>query len=289
MTTASTAAGMPPPPKEVQLRAVPARRGAVWIRQGFGIFFARPLAFSCLLGLFLLASLMLALLPWIGLLVVLASLPLVTLAFMLATQQALRGQSPGPAVFVLPLRVDRQRTLSLVKLGLLYAAGTALITLACHWIDGGQMAALQEAMAQTGGVTPEQVQAQMASSRLQQGLLWRMALSSLLSLLFWHAPGLVYWGGQGAAKSLFFSAVAIWRTRAAFAVYGVVGMAVLLGFGMLVGVVLALLGQPQQWAGVVVMPGMLTFASVFYASLFFSFADSFDLSARGGTAPGVDL
>jgi hypothetical protein len=285
-TTTPAAAEVPPPPKEIQLRAVPARRGAIWIRQGFGIFFARPLAFSCLLGLFLLASLMLALLPWIGLLVVLASLPLVTLAFMLATQMALRGQPPGPSVFVLPLRVDRQRTLALVKLGLLYAAGTALITLVCHWIDGGQMAALQEAMAQSG-VKPEQVQAQIASPRLQQGLLWRMALSSLLSLLFWHAPGLVYWGGQGAGKSLFFSAVAIWRTRAAFAVYGAVGMAVLLGFGMLVGVVLTLLGQPQQWAGLVVMPGMLTFTSVFYASLFFSFADSFDLSVRGGDAPAV--
>jgi len=277
-------------PKDIRLRDVPALRGAIWVRQGFSVFFARPVAFSCLLGLFLIALLGMAMLPWVGPPLVLGSLPLVTLGFMLATQLALRGQSPGPSVFLVPLRVDRGRTVALLKLCLLYALGSAVIMLLCHWIDGGQMAALAADSAQAASGEQAETQAAQAllgNARLQQGMLWRLVLGSVLSLVFWHAPGLVYWGGQDAAKSLFFSTVAVWRTKTAFLVYALVGVAVLMGFGLLVGLVLALLGQPPQWAGVVVMPGMLTFASVFYASLFFTFADSFELLPREPLEPAA--
>lgn len=267
--------------QDIQLRPVPAGRGATWVRQGFAVFFARPLALSCLLGLFLLAMLTMMLVPWIGPLLFLCSLPLVTLSFMLATQLTLAGESPSPTVFVRPLRVDRDRSIALGKLGLLYAVGTVAIMLVCNWLDAGKMMALQDAMA-SETATRAELQARFADPQLQQGLLWRLALSSLLSLPFWHAPALVYWGGQRAGKALFFSSVAIWRTKAAFLVYTLVGMGLVLAFGLAGTVLLTLSGQPQQWAGLIVMPGMLMFANVFYASLFFTFADSFELSPSEG-------
>ena len=77
-----------------------------------------------------------------------------------------------------------------------------------------------------GGAAPTPTDArrsaarELADPRLQLGLLLRIGLAGLLSVPFWHAPALVYWGAQGWAKSLFFSTVAIWRNKGAFAVYG---------------------------------------------------------------------
>ena len=88
----------------MKLQIVPAGRGAQWVRQGFAVFFSRPLAFMGLFGLWLLGTLVAQLLPWIGFLLVWGTLPLVTLGFMLATQQALQGRFPTLKVFVLPLR-----------------------------------------------------------------------------------------------------------------------------------------------------------------------------------------
>src|SRR5205807_2043559 len=47
-----------------------------------------------------------------------------------------------------------------------------------------------------------------------------LALSTPVSLLFWHAPALVHWYGISPAKSLFFSGVAVMRNLGAMTLYG---------------------------------------------------------------------
>ena len=96
----------------MKLQLVPARQGALWVRRAFGIFFKRPLAFAALFTGFLFFGLVAMLVPLIGPVLLLASLPLVSLAFMLATQRALKGEFPGPSVFIAPFRVDRARAAS---------------------------------------------------------------------------------------------------------------------------------------------------------------------------------
>jgi len=90
---------------------------------------------------------------------------------------------------------------------------------------------------------------------------------------FWHAPGLVYWGEQRWAKALFFSSMAIWRNKGAFAVYGLVW----LGLGgvmlMLLSLLVALTG-PEQ-ATYIATPMVLLFTTIFYVSLWFTFAGCF--------------
>ncbi len=73
-----------------------------------------------------------------------------------------------------------------------------------------------------------------------------LVLLALLAVPFWHAPALVFWGRQGWAKSLFFSTMAIWRNRGAFAVYGLGWFGLSLVFAMVFSVLLALLGVPQK-------------------------------------------
>ena len=102
----------------------------------------------------------------------------------------------------------------------------------------------------------------------------RFGLAGLLSLPFWHAPALAHWGGLSAAKALFFSSVACWRNRRAFTVYALTWTGVIVGFAVLVNLVFLMLGQ-MRMIGIVALPSSLLFSTVFYASLYFTFADCF--------------
>ncbi len=258
----------------MKLRIVQARQGALWVRNGFRIFFRRPLAFAMLFASFLFGALLFMLLPLVGAVLTLVALPLVTLGFMIATQVALKGGFPLPTVYVQPLRVDASRSLAMLKLGLVYAAASFAILWLADVVDAGKFDALQDAMANSK--TPvEDIRERLLDPQLQAGLLVRLGLASLLSLPFWHAPALIHWGSQTWGQALFFSAVACWRNKGAFAVYGLTWTAVIMLFGVLVNLVFSLLGQPGLMA-MAAMPAVLMFSTVFYASLFFTFADCFE-------------
>ncbi len=267
----------------MKLQLVPARQGALWVRRGFGAFFKRPLAFAALFTGFLFVGLVALLVPLVGPLLLLASLPLVSLGFMLATQRALQGQLPGPSVFVDPLRASRPRSIALLQMGLAYAVASIAIIWFSDLADGGKFDALQDAMA-GGKNDAAAIASLLADPQLQLGLLLRFGLASLLSLPFWHAPALVHWGGQGLGKALFFSTVACWRNIGAFTVYALTWGGVILLFGMLANLLAALLQQAQLIALAAVPAGLL-FSTVFYASLYFTVTDCF--APEGVSASGT--
>ena len=259
----------------MKLKAVPARQGAHWLRSGFLVFFRRPLAFTALFAGFLFAAFVLLLIPLAGGVLLLMSLPLVTLGFILATQGAIHEQTPTPAVFIVPLRGNPKRRKTLIRLGIVYALATLAIIALSDWADGGKFEALQAAMADSK-VSRETVDALLLDPQLHFGLLVRFGLAGVLSVPFWFAPALVHWDDQGVGQSLFSSTLAVWRARGAFAVYMLAWTVVIALFGILVQLVFSMLGTPQM-AGVAALPGALMFSTVFYASLYFSFADSFEL------------
>ncbi len=269
----------------MKLRLVRARQGALWVRNGFRIFFRRPMAFAVLFASFLFGALVLLMLPLVGSVLLLVALPLVTLGFMIATQVALKGGFPLPTVYLQPLRVNAPRRMAMLKLGLVYAAATFAILWLADLVDGGKFEALQDLMANSK--TPvEEIRERLLDGQLQAGLAVRLGLASLLSLPFWHAPALIHWGSQGWGQSLFFSAMACWRNKGAFAVYGLTWTAVVMLFGVLVNLVFGLLGQPQMMA-VAAMPAGLMFSTVFYASLFFTFADCFEQAPKADAVDGA--
>jgi hypothetical protein len=268
----------PMPVLPTQLQLVPANRGLVWVRQGFAVFGRKPLAFSGLLASFLFVALLMLLVPFVGPLLLLASLPIVSLGFMIAGQFVLNGRFPLPSIYLLPLRQDRARVLAMVKLCVMYTVATVAIVALSEWIDGGRFDALQDLSLPSGGkADPEAVGRLLSDPRLQAGLLIRFGLTALLSIPFWHAPALVHWSGQSVGKSLFFSTVAVWRNRGAFTMYGLAWFALLLLVALVSSLVFGLLGQPQM-IQVLAVPVTLLFISAFYASLFFTFADCFQFS-----------
>jgi hypothetical protein len=106
-----------------------------------------------------------------------------------------------------------------------------------------------------------------------------MALYMPLSLLFWHAPALVYWQGVSPVKSLFFSMIACLRNFWAFAIFGVAWLGVFIAMGMVLALVSAVLGNPE-FIGFTMFPAAMLMASMFFTSLYFTYQDSFE------TTPG---
>ena len=258
----------------MRLQQVPARHGALWVRQGFAAFRRQPMGYTALFAAFLFVVLGLGMLPLLGPPLLLALLPLGSLGFMVATRRVLEGRFPLPQAFLEPLRAGRPRVLALVRLGIVYAAATFAIFWIGDLIDGGAFEAMVEGQTTTASTTGDTVTTQLADPRLETGLLLRFGLLGLLSVPFWHAPALVHWGGFGAGKALFASVVACWRNKGAFLVYSAAWFGVLMLFALLANLVFALLGRAQL-VPYVAMAGSLVFSTIFYASLWFTFADCF--------------
>jgi hypothetical protein len=270
----------------MRLKTVPARQGLRWVRAGFAVFFRQPVAFSALFALAAFAALMLLWLPYVGPVLALSLMPTATVGFMRATQAVLGGRIPMPDLLLTALR-DRRSRAPLLQLGATYAAAAIVVALLADLADGGRLNALIEAMA-AGNVTPEMLH----DPQFGIGLVVRFALMSLLSLVFWHAPALVHWGGMTVGKAVFASSLACWRSLGAFTLYGLGWFVTLSGVLLALQLLFGALGQAQI-AAIAALPAGMLFSAVFYASLHFSFVDSFEFdpppesSSPPSSAPGA--
>lgn len=258
----------------MKLQIVPASHGVQWVRLGFRMFFRKPLAYVSLFGVVIVLFLGCQLVPWIGPAVFLALLPLITLGFMIATNQVLRGEFPNAKVFVDPLAVDKPKRNAQWQLGIAYAAVLIVVAIVQSLIDGGRTQALQQAIASKASA--REIGALLSDTRLQLGMLWFTTAATVLSAVWWYAPALAHWGGHSAAKALFFSTMGVWRNKAAFTVYGLAWIAVVLTFTLASSLIFMLLGTPQL-AALALVPAMLLYMTAFYASLWFTFVQCFEM------------
>ncbi len=257
----------------LSLKQVEASRGWRWIGDAWRLFMRRPFAFTALFAVFLFAALVVSLVPLLGGLVQMMSLPLLSLGFMIASQSALLDGPVHPRQFIEPLRTDAHRRRSLIILCVGYGVSALLVLWLADAVSGGAWGRLQ-ALMQKGASAQPQIDALLSEPGVVTGAMLAVLLGSALSLPYWHAPALVHWGGHSVGQALFSSTVAVWRSKGAFFVYSVGWVVLVLVFGLLTALLLGLLGLPQL-AGVMGVPGGLVFSAVFYVSLLFTFNDSF--------------
>ncbi|HET9823615.1 MAG TPA: BPSS1780 family membrane protein [Burkholderiaceae bacterium] len=253
------------------------RQGAAWVARSFSLFLKRPFAFSSLFLAFLVGAMLLLALPYLGALLVLAALPLLTLGYMLATRAALADEPVHAGHLVAPLLpgADASRRRAMLVLCVAYAVVTAAVMLLADQLDGGGFERLQVLLASARTeANQRELDTLLADPRLWHGTLLRFGGSALLAIPFWHAPALVWWHGQGLAQSLFSSTLACWRNKGAFVVYTLAWAATVALFGAVASAVFALLGMPAL-VGLAAVPAMLMFSTAFYVSLYFTFVDSF--------------
>jgi hypothetical protein len=256
----------------MKLQLVPGRQGVAWVRSAFRVFGRQPLGFASLFAACLFVFLLLGLVPVIGTAVLLMLPPAGSLLFMIASERVSSGRTAMPGAIVELASSGRRRLVGLLLLGVAYAVSTFVAFWFAGVLDGGALEAFFESLPEPKS-TPEAMATRMADPMLQFGLLLRLTFAAALSVPFWHAPALVHWGDQPWAKSLFFSTVAVWRNKAAFAIYGLAWTGLWVLLLVLVSIGVGLLG-PQRFT-LVATPLTLIFSTVFYASLWFTFADCF--------------
>jgi len=248
------------------LQTVPARRGLQWALQGIRTFWRQPLAMSGLFFLFMALISLVSMLPIIGGVLALVLMPAFTAGLMAATQTAHEGRFPMPSTLWMALRAGPRRA-PMLKLGALYAAGFLLLMAVSMLVDGGLFARVYLA---GEPIRPELVQ----TDSFQTALWVSMVLYVPLSMLFWHAPALVYWQNVAPGKSLFFSWMGCWRNRWAFVVYTAIWAAVFGSAGILAMVAASLLGDLQMTLSIL-MPLALLVAAMFFTSMLFTVKDCF--------------
>jgi hypothetical protein len=181
------------------LQNVPPRQGLQWMRESFSLFARKPLALSVVLMVYLLATLALLWVPMVGPLLALAYLPLLSLAYMTATKQALAGELVSPAALFTPwLQAGPAQRRTLLITCFVFAALTAALMALAQAVDGGGFAKLQTLSVQprTEATTAE-MNALMSSPGFITGLWLRFGGTALLSIPFWFAPALIAWHNQG--------------------------------------------------------------------------------------------
>jgi hypothetical protein len=236
-----------------------------WMRDAFGLFVRRPLAFTMMFVVFLAAARVVTFVPLLGNLVLMMSAPLLSLGFMVAAQSALLDGPVRAMQFIEPLRGDPVRRRSLLLLCGLYGLAVVAITLVCYLMVSAAALTRFEALGTRGEVSLQEVLDALDDPSIRASQAAAIVLGALLSVPFWHAPALVHWGGHGVGQALFSSTLAVWRCRGAFLVYGLIwaGLCALLGIA---AVALGLL---------IALPLALMLTTVFYISLLFTFNDSF--------------
>ena len=258
------------------LKQVSPDSGMRWIRGAFVLFARRPLAFTSLFVAFMFAALVCSLIPVLGAVLLMMSLPLLSLGFMIAGRSALAGGPVNPGQFIEPLRGNPAQRRALLLLCALYGVATVGVMSFSDWVDGGSFERLQTLLAQ-GESAQAEIESLLADPQLTWGLIARFGLASLLSVPFWHAPALVWWDGQTAWHSLFSSTLALWRAKAAFALYALAWSGLVAVFGVAAALIFGLLGE-REMAGALALPAGLMFSTVFYVSLIFTFDDCFGAS-----------
>ena len=257
----------------MKLQIVPAKQGLVWVKQGIRTFWRQPLAFTGLFFLFMAWVSVLSMVPFIGAALALLVLPAATLGLMVATEQAASGKFPMPTVMLVAFRAGQQRLKAMLLLGVLYALSFLAVMAISALVDGGGFAKVYLANAP---ITPEVV-----NDTDFQTAMWLTTIMYVpLSMLFWHAPALVHWHGVPPVKSLFFSAIACWRNLGAFALYLLAWAGVLVAGAILIVLISSALGG-NDLSAAVLMPGALLMAAMFFASVYFSVKDCFELPEPG--------
>jgi len=259
----------------MKLTLVPARTGAVWVKLGMQTFFKQPLALAGLFFMFMALMSIATMVPLIGLPLAMTLLPAITLGLMAASREATQGRFPMPLILLTGFRAGPVKLRAMLTLGAIYAVGFLCAMGASYLVDGGGFATMY-----LGGKAP--TAELMENSSFQMAMWTFIGLHLPLSLLFWHAPALVYWQDIAPAKAMFFSIVACGRNFWAYTVFAFVWMVVMVGTVLALTALSAALNMPTL-AGVMLLPALLLVAAMFFTSLFFTYRDCFE--APGDATP----
>lgn len=250
----------------MQAVSLPAIAGWQWVVDGWTLFKRQPMALFSWAMFVTLVLIFATLTAPIGPLLFIILMPAITLVTLSITRHVASGQRLMPAMWLEPLK-PQGLFRKLLILGVLYVGICLSVGFLVFLPFSGELGQAMQTLAETQDMTP-------LIDTLQTPMILFAAFYFALAALFWYSPVLIGWHGTSIAKSLFFSAVACWRNKWAFLVYGAAWAAIFLGIDLLVGV-LVTLGIPLDIAAALQLPINVLLGSVLYASFYPTFVKVF--------------
>jgi len=254
----------------MQAIKLPASAGWHWISKGLMIFLHKPAPIFAWAMTVMLLLIFASLVPPIGPLAFIVLFPTISFLSFMLCRLAIGSRTVTSATW---LKILRRKGLfrQLLLLGMWYAIWNICIALGVLF---GSVTDLPEATIQAA-LTEQNLQPLLEA--LHVPLIILVVLNVLLSAFLWYAPALVGFCGLSAGRAMFYSAVACWRNKKAFLVYGLMFAALYWSIAQIIDLLL-LLGVSPPMLMMVQIPVHVAIASVLYCSMLPSFADVFDES-----------
>jgi hypothetical protein len=248
----------------MQARIVEARRGAIWLADGWRLFRAAPLGWLALVFAYWIIMTLASVVPIIGVAAASVMVPAFSVGFMAAARAASRR---GPVELGLLFEGFRHHRNSQLVLGAIYFACLGLLLAATMLVDEGALATWM-----LTGKRPDEETLQ------SDDFLGALALAALLYapvlMMFWFAPPLAAWHGIAPIKALFFSFFACLLNWRPFLAYGAVSALFALALPLLLLFVL-MLSSLKIAAMSLVFPLLLVLLPTLFASFYASYRDIF--------------
>ena len=248
----------------MQARIVEARRGAIWLADGWRLFRAAPLGWLALVFAYWIIMTLASVVPIIGVAAASVMVPAFSVGFMAAARAASRR---GPVELGLLFEGFRHHRNSQLVLGAIYFACLGVLLAATMLVDEGALA--------TWMLTGKRPDEEILQS---DDFLGALALAALLYapvlMMFWFAPPLAAWHGIAPIKALFFSFFACLLNWRPFLAYGAVSALFALALPLLLLFVL-MLASFKIAAMSLVFPLLLVLLPTLFASFYASYRDIF--------------
>lgn len=261
----------------MKIRKVPAHRGWRWIVEGVVLFKKNPVNWFLIIGALLVAAKLLVMIPFLGLLVLLA-FP-VALVGLMEGCRALEHDKELKFGYLLSGCV--RNTAALVALGGISLMGNLLTLMLIMAVGGDAITAILKFAAQQK-VTPENAHLiREMAPKAMFAILAGWAVSIPLLMALWFAPLLVYFNSLKPVAAMIHSLWACWKNLPACLIHGAVLMAALI------------LATPLAAATGIFDFALWLIAPVLVPSLYASYRDIFDVdelpaaetTLPAGTAP----
>ena len=263
------------------MNTVPAGYGWNWVLTGFALFRRNPAMWVFLVFAYVMLMQLLGMIPVLGWFAATVLIPVFSASFMIVSRELDQGRKIG---FELLFAGFRANLPVLLRQGALYLASALAILGLSALADGGLLLQLM-VLGERPPVSAFE-DGSLAGSAVLAGTLYLPVLAA-----FWFAPALSAWRNLPAVQALFYSFFASMRNWRAFLAYGLavvlLGLICSLTLFVLALLLRGLLGNKSQNAFLlVVLPVILTYVPILFASFYASYRDIFPPDAAPVPAQG---
>jgi hypothetical protein len=246
----------------MQAAVLPAIAGWQWVFQGWQIFKQQPLAMLTWAMLISFLLMLATLVAPIGPLIFICLMPAITFVTLTICRHITEGHKILPNMWVNPLKA-KGLFRKLLAIGSIYVVLCLIVGFLAFLPFIDELSSAMQTMADSKDLAP-------LIDAVQLPMMIFAGLYVILAALFWYAPVMVGWHGTSTVQALFFSAIACWRNKWAFLVYGVIWVCLFFAVDLFSSM-LVTLGVSLEMAATLQVPLNITLGSVMYCSFYPSY------------------